>query len=165
MITTFEEWLNGIIQAGELCSDYENKVNKAVSNKRLMDIVLDANGVSYLCEMSNKGFKLPYEVITGRFNNFINGKYVSSHSRRGGIGYTSEMFCRHNGKITARTTLLVLLGCDCNVVVPNNHIVRIYADENTSLDVKCGLNSKAIVEYWSSDLKVNTDQIEYIRHE
>lgn len=165
MITTFEEWLNGIIQAGELCSDYENKVNKAVSNKRLMDIVLDANGVSYLCEMSNKGFKLPYEVITGRFNNFINGKYVSSHSMKGKSGYTSEMFCQYKGQINARTTLLVLLGCECDVIVPDNKIVMIYADENTAFDVKCGKNSKAIVEYWSSDTKVNTDQIKYIRHE
>lgn len=153
MITTFEDWIKQIIGANELCSDYQEKVSKALSNKQLMDIVLDANGVSYLCQMQSKGFALPYEVITRRFGSFINGKYVSEHKNEKGNGYTSKIYCCHRGEIEGNTTLLTLLGCDCMVNVKENHILTVYSDKNTQLSVKCPSSSRVIVHYWGEEPK------------
>lgn len=58
----FSEWINKIIESGLLCEAYTDKVEEAKSKKRLMDIVLDSNGQSYLCEMQAKGMALPYET-------------------------------------------------------------------------------------------------------
>lgn len=148
MIKTFENWIKEIVDAGELCKDYQLLVGKAISNKQLFDIACDSNGASYLCQMESKGHALPYEVITSRFRSFINGRYVSEHKGKNGNTYTSKVYCCFNGKIKADTTLLTILGCKCDLIVEENHIIQIYADKNTELSISCPKSSKAIVHYW-----------------
>lgn len=151
MITTFEDWIKKIVTADELCASYYDKVNKSVSNKGLMDIVTDANGMQFLPQMEAKGMPLPYEVITSRFGSFINGRYIAEHKTDKGNGYTSAIYCCFQGNINAETTLLTLLGCDCSVLVKDNHIIQIYCDKNTELNICCPSTSKAIVHYWGKE--------------
>lgn len=152
MIKTFEDWIKSIVNAGELCKDYQGLVGDAISNKQLFDIACDANGISYLCDMDSKGYTLPYEVISERFKSFINGRYISEHKNKKGNSYTSKIYCCFNGKIKGDTTLISLLGCKCDVTVGNNHIIQIYADKNTELNVICPKTSKAIVHYWGDKI-------------
>lgn len=153
MINTFEDWIKSIENANELCAEYKDKVSRAFSNKQLMDIVTDANGVSYLCEMEAKGFALPYEVITKRFGSFINGKYIAEHKNDKGNGYTSAIYCCYQGEVDGNTTLLTLLGCDCTIHVKENHIMTIYADKNAEVSVKCPSSSRVMIHYWGKEPK------------
>lgn len=151
MITTFEQWIERIVSCDDLCASYYEKVNKSVSNKALMDIVTDANGMSFLPQMEAKGTPLPYEVITKRFGSFINGRYIAEHKTEKSRSYTSAIYCCFQGNINAETTLLTLLGCDCSVLVKDNHIIQIYCDKNTELEICCPSTSKAIVHYWGKE--------------
>lgn len=148
MIKTFEEWIDKVVLADELCANYYEKVTKAVSNKRLADLATDANGMTYLCEMEAKGLALPYEVITSRFGNFINGKYIAEHINETGGKYTSAIYCCYKGEIKGDITLLTLLGCDATIYVEENSIMQIYLDKNSKAKIVCPLNSKALVFYW-----------------
>lgn len=154
MINTFEDWVKDIVSSHKLCDEYLAKVDKSMSNKQLMDIVTDANGMSYLCEMRHEKHPLPYSVITSRFKPFINGHYVARHTEpQSGGEYDSKLYCQYTDDIVGDTTLLTLLGCKCNVLVDENHIIQIYLDECTSANISCPLNSKAIVHYWGKKPK------------
>lgn len=164
MIKDFEQWIKMIVDADELCANYYDKVNKALSNKQLVDIALDSNGASYLCEMQSKGLALPYDIITSRFGNFINGKYTSEHKNDKGNGYTSAIYCKYDGNINAETTILTLLGCDCSVLVNNNNVIEVYADKNTDLYICCPNTSLAIVHYWGKEPEYSGN-VELIKEE
>ena len=103
-----------------LCGEYKAKWDGARDREDLMDIALDSNGVEWICQMANMGV-LSKETVLSDFGEYINGKYV----RKKG-GYTSELYAYYNGTITMRTTLLVVMGGDVEVIVPEYHVVRIY---------------------------------------
>lgn len=153
MITSFEQWIEKIVSTDNLCSDYYEKVKQSLSNKQLVDIVTDANGMSYLCEMDSKGISLPYEIITKRFSSFINGRHVYKHKSSSGGEYTSVIYCCFNDDIKANTTLITLLGCDCKIFIDDNHFVKIYLDKNCNSMIECPPTSKAIVYYWGKEPK------------
>lgn len=167
MINTFEDWIEEILNANKLCSEYKDKVDKAMSNKRLVDIVLDSNGVSYLCEMEEKGIPLPYEVITSRFSSYINGKYVAEHKTENGKEYTSSIYCCYSGDINGDTTLMTVLGSNCNIYVNPNHIIQIYVDRNSKVFIDCPKGSKAIVRYYGEKptFKGNVELINKVLNE
>lgn len=162
-MNTFEDWIKKIVNANKLCASYYNKVNKSMSNKQLMDIVTDSNGMTYLCEMQAKGFPLPYEVITSRFSSFINGRYTAEHNSKNGRLYTSQIYCCYQGKIEMKDTLLTLLGCTCSVYVAENHICQIYLDKNCDVIIACPSSSKAIVHYWGNREPEYSGNVELIK--
>lgn len=162
-MNTFEEWIQKLTCADELCASYYDKVKKSMSNKQLVDIVTDANGMTYLCEMQAKGIPLPYEVITSRFSSFINGRYVAEHKNDKGNGYTSQIYCCYQGKIEMKETLLTLLGCTCSVYVAENHICQIYLDKNCDVIIACPSSSKAIVHYWGDKEPEYSGNVEFVK--
>lgn len=159
MSETFEDWISKISGSGSLCAEYKNKVDAAQSNKQLVDIVMDANGMSYLPEMISKGMPLPYDVIKNRFAPFINGRYIGHTTNSKGHEYTSAIYCGYTGDINnAGTTLLTLLGCSCVVNVSNNSYIHIYVDGHSKVQVNCPKTSHAIVEKWdSAEVSVSGD--------
>lgn len=144
----FEDWIKKIIDSGNLCEGYTEKVSEAESNRKLMDIVLDANGISYLCEMQKKGIPLPYEIINTRFGAYINGRYKAQFANDKGNGYTSSLYCATTEDVVIDTTIACLLGCTCKVSIPPNAFVRLYCDKNCDLIIDCPASSKLIVDYW-----------------
>lgn len=163
----FKDWINEVIESGNLCSHYTEKVQDAASKKRLMDLVLDANGVSYLQEMQAKGMGLAYETILTEFKSYINGRYIAEFKNEKENGYSSSIFCCYfeSDTIEVTTTLVSLLGCKSKVKIANNDFVRIYADKNCELDIICPSSSRCIVEYWhGAKISVidNSDKVELI---
>ena len=75
----FKEWLNKVIETGNLCSSYKDKALDAKSKKALIDLCLDSNGVSYLMEMESKGISLSYETILSEFKSYLNGRYIAEY--------------------------------------------------------------------------------------
>lgn len=168
----FKEWLDRIIDAGLLCGAYQSKTLDAKSKKHLMDIVLDANGLSYLCEMQSKGYALPYETILREFGNYVNGRYVAEYRNEKGNGYTSTIYCCYaeSDEIHISTTCTTILGCKSKVVVAPYDYVQIYADKECELDIICGTMAKVKIDYWRG-AKINvvksdeSNRVELKEHE
>lgn len=170
MCMDFNEWLCKVKSRGLLCGAYSEKVDNAKSKKYIMDLALDANGASYLCEMDSKGYPLPYEVILKFFSSYVNGRYVSEHKNDKGNGYTSCIYCCYSesDSIEINTTLTTLLGCSANVYIKDNDFCKIYADKNCNLRIHCPITSRCIVEYWKGANIVvldNCDKVELIENE
>lgn len=165
MTKTFDDWINEIFNNGLLCAEYKDKVDDAKSNKQLVDIVMDANGMSYLPEMLSKGIPLSYEIIRKRFSSFINGRYVGQIKGKSGHEYTSAIYCKYVGDIdNADMTLLTLLGCSCVVNVSDNVFIHIYADSNSTVQVNCPTSATAIIEYWGNAEISTSGRVKQISH-
>lgn len=162
-MNTFEEWVRRIVDADELCASYYKKVSKAMSNKQLIDISMDSNGMSYLCEMEQKGLDLPYQIIMNRFRPFINGQYVSEHKTKGGDTYTSAIYCCYNDDIVANTTLLTVLGVEANICVSKNNCCTIYVDKHSKVTITCPVGSCADVYYWCDEEPDYSGNVKLIR--
>lgn len=166
----FNEWLCKLRGNNLLCASYSEKVDVAKSKKQLMDIVLDANGSTYLCEMDSKGFPLPYEVILKSFSSYINGRYIAEYKNDKDNGYTSTIYCCYSesDRIDINTTLTTLLGCVSSVYINEWDFCRIYADKNCDLKIYCPPTSRCIIEYWKGakiEVMGNYDKVELIENE
>lgn len=104
-----------------LCAEYTEKWDSCHSNKQIMDMALGVKGVDYLCDTIAKGWGISPDVICSRFGSFINGKYIS-HQK----GYTSKMYCKFDGNITADTTIVTLIDSVVVLNVPNTSICEVY---------------------------------------
>lgn len=152
---TFRDWINKVMSAGLLCGDYTDRVNSAFSKKQLADIGLDANGISYVCRMAQKGYPLPYETLLKEFKSFINGKYVcESKPDDRGYTYKTEMYVCYDGFIDVRTTAIALLGCKARLNLKEFAVTDVHVDENCEIEIECPLSSRCRV-YLYGDAKVN----------
>lgn len=158
---SYVDWINDINHHGLICPKYADKVYKAKSKKQIMDILLDANGVSFIQSIAEKNYIIPYDVITYHFGNYINGKYIANHTT-----YTSCMFVNQNNTdITINTTLVALLNCrQSNINIVKNHSTIIYCDKNCILNIECPENSKCKVFVWGNAIiNSNNNNIKIIR--
>lgn len=148
----FNEWLNSVIGAGLLCGNYRDKALNAQSKINLMNIVLDANGASYLCETQSKGFALPYETITKEFKSYINGRYIAEYKNDKGNGYTSTIYCCYcdSDDVHIKTTSTTFLGCKTTIHIKPYDFVQIYADSNCELKIICPESSRVKLDYWGN---------------
>lgn len=145
-----QDWLNGLIDKGLVCDEYTKKVVDASSKAQLINVLLDANGISFLCEMDAKGYPLPYETILKEFPRFANGNYVAVYKNAKGNGYDSCFYCCYTDStlVEVNTTQTLLLGCTLDVRIKENDFVRLYVDKNCSVKVHCPKSSKCILTYW-----------------
>lgn len=152
-----KEWLDTIIEKGVLCDGYKEKVQKALNKKDMMDIVLDANGVSWIPEQIAKGRCVSYKAMYKEFWPFLNGRYKAKFQQETGE-YTSSMYVGiHNerdlsgvlfGNVFVDTTLCVLLDIQGDVEIAKNHVAKIYLDQNCDVRIIVPETSKCIVYYF-----------------
>lgn len=144
----FTDWLNELEERGLLCEDYSSRIAKAKSKRQLVDLGLDANGISYLCEMQQKGCPLPYETILSEFKNFINGNYIfESEPNDNGATYTCELYCCYSSDdhVDVRTTAITFLGCVARIILNPNSVSKIYLDTNCKVEIICPPSAKSQV--------------------
>lgn len=141
-----KDWLDTIIEKGVLCDEYKEKVQKALNKKELMDIVLDANGVSWIPEQIAKGRCVSYEAMHKEFWPFLNGRYKAKFQQETGE-YTSSMYV-NIGNIVVDTTLCCLLDIQGDVEIAKNHVAKIYLDQNCDVRIIVPETSKCIVYYF-----------------
>lgn len=163
---TFKEWLSFVLDKGLICERYLPMVGAARSRKQFMDVVLDANGMAFLCDMRLQGYELPYETIESEFRAYLNGRYIHSKASASG-NYTATMYCGVYvpSEITINTTLTGLFGCHCIVNVPNNVSCQIYVDSNSDIELHIPPTSKCYMEVWRGGSCVHTGGGDvYIKH-
>lgn len=146
---TFKEWLNIVLDKGLICERYLPAVDAARSRKQFMDVVLDVNGMAFLCDMRLQGYGLPYETIESEFRAYLNGRYIHAKPSASG-SYTSSMYCGVDmpAEITVNTTLTGLFNCNCIVNVSDNTICQIYVDSNSNIELHVPSTSKCYIEVW-----------------
>lgn len=151
----FKEWLSSILDTSKICDEYNDKVKNAQSKKQMMDIVLDSNGLPYMCQMSHIGQGLPYDVITKEFAPFINGAYIGYFNGQSGCQYSGSIYCglKDGSSVVVETTATCFLGCKCDVFIQDYDFVQIYADDNCELTIHCSERGKCYVDYWG-DAKI-----------
>lgn len=133
-----------------LCDEYARIWDGCKSKRQLMDMALGAKGVDYICDTIAKGWGISPEELEARFAPFINGRYVSEQK-----GYSSKMYCRYSGEITADTTLLCLIDTDASVYLPDNTIVEIYITGKSSVTLHGGNGRCACICYGKpSDISI-----------
>ena len=118
-----------------LCEEYRTLWDNADNVEKLMDIAMSANGAEFIAASSNTEWGLTTEYIQNKFPTFINGKYIHRHKK----GYTSEMYAGHDGRIYARTTVLVIIGCKAEIYVPKGQYTNIFIDKDSinATSVEC----------------------------
>lgn len=145
-----QEWLNTLLEKGLVCEQYAQKIECASSKAQLINLLLDANGASFLCEMDAKGFPLPYETILRDFNRFVNGNYIASYQNSKGNGYTSSFYCCYieKDKLEINTTQTLLFCCTLDVFIKENDFVKLFLDKRCDVRVHCPKSARCIVHYW-----------------
>lgn len=115
----------------DMCEEYYAKWDDCHNNKQLMDMAHGAAAVDFLCYSIAQGWGIDPEYFADRFKHFLNGKYISRQN-----GYTSKMYCRFKGKITANTTLVTLIDCEVDdLFVPLYGICEIYCTGKCKIKV------------------------------
>lgn len=109
-----------------LCEQYTSKWGSAKSKKQLIDLALDANGLSYVATAITKSYGLTAEYISNSFSPFINGKYIREKD-----GYTSALYCfcadkRDLAEIVASTTAVLVIGFKGTIRIPKNRICELH---------------------------------------
>lgn len=146
---TFKEWLNIVLDKGLICERYLPAVDTARSRKQFMDVVLDVNGMSFLCDMREKGYGLPYNVMCDEFRAYLNGRYI--HIKNALVrGYTVSMYCRVEApsEITINTTLTGIFCCSCSIHVPANTHCQLIVDGSSVVNITVGDGGKCYVDLW-----------------
>lgn len=140
-------------RSGGVCSDYMRKLSVCERKEDLYRVLCDVNGGEWLFEKHAKNVSLPLDDFCKEYHNFLDGKRTMEYPD----GYTSKMYCRHDGvEIVADTTLLWLLECrDVTVMVPKNAFPTIVLSRGSSATVDMTEGFKANVERYG-DSKFNT---------
>lgn len=94
-----------------LCKEYTAKVNNAGSKKQLVDVAMDANGLSWICSSIARGWGLSPEYISQNYAPFLNGRYVFD-----GNGYSSTIYCQNN-HVNVNTTAAAIIDCQGTINV------------------------------------------------
>ena len=110
-----EEWIEDIYNKRFLCEEYYFLFKRAKSDKDIIDIVLDANGVFFLPKMARLGHPLPEDAIIPRFESYINGNYNPIYQSPMGGKFSSSIFCGFIGGIERLTTQMCILYSNCNI--------------------------------------------------
>lgn len=125
MDDTMNKFLRNAKNLG-LCAEYTDKWTSAKSKKQLMDICLDANGISYVANAVAQGWGLSPEYICREFAPFNNGKFIRDKD-----GYTSAMYCSCGkggdlAEIYVTTTALLAIDFIGTIVIPKNRICEMH---------------------------------------
>jgi len=124
-----------------ICEPYLKRWNEATSKEDLMNIALDINGVDFLAISTAEGWGLPVDYIKQNFGNYINGKW-----QRQGRGYTSELYVGYKASITQRSTITLLIGCNCKFYTPKYHVCSLFVSGKSHVTV-CGRGKCTVTTY------------------
>lgn len=136
-----EEYKGNIRIHGMMCGQYGEALDSYASNKQLADIAMGVQAFDTICISTSEGWGISSNFFHTRLKNFINGKYISKQK-----GYTSKLYCEYNGDITSDTTVMLLINCNANIVIPNCYISEIYCVGKCKINV-CGAGRVAFICY------------------
>ena len=130
MIKMVEQYVSRSENRTPVCEKFREMLKEARSMKGVFDIALRTEGIEFICKSVEEGWSPTKQEIWDNFKPYLNGKYV--HDGK----YSSVMYCGFKGKVFCDKTVMCLLWCDAEIVVPKNRICMIYvAGEGSTVRV------------------------------
>lgn len=135
-------WLEQQIRNGLVCRDYTKKVAMAENRYDLSKILFDVNGLELLPSLKLKGIDIPTEDLLSEYGRYLNG-YKHYYN-----GYSSTMYVRNTESIITSTTLLGLVECKCEIIIPKNNFPRLIVDKDCELTISMHPTSRLRMEVY-----------------
>lgn len=134
----------------DVCDGYRERLKGASTLKDVMDILMDANGIEWLCFQSQFLKLDSRDVLLRLAPAFINGRHVASYVNEKGNGYTTAIFVGEKGEkardVEVDSTIACFMRMSAHVYIRKNSFVRIYADKDSAItlhlakDARCEVN-------------------------
>lgn len=136
-------WIDNMERSGQVCPDYMRRLSLCTSRRDTYRVLCDANGGSWLFGLHARRVPLPIDAFMEEFKAYINGGEPAEYPG----GWTSRLFCRHSGPVTADTTLLYLLECpSVQVTVPKNAYPSVILSRGTHAEIAMMPGSRLNIE-------------------
>lgn len=145
-MSTFQDFIEK--SKVNLCKEYTDKLNRAGSKKAMLDLALDANGLSWTAEAIAKG-ELSVDTIANDFKPFLNGRYI-----RVANGYSSALYCDIDSEITITTTCALIVDYKGTIRI-DRPIAELYL-ANSDVTILANKGCKVNVYLYNSSV-VNND--------
>lgn len=131
MINTLSELKRRSLALG-LCDRYRGEWDACASDRELFDMATDINGLGYIADATTFrwGGSFDTDYIARRFAGYINGAY-----RRDKDGYSTALYCNHEGTIRVGTTVVCILGCKGTVIVPYGSYASIIVGAGSDIHI------------------------------
>lgn len=107
MIKSVESFFERAKANTPACKEYSLKIMHAKSKLEVFKAGLEIQSIEFLCKAIDEGWGMTSDEICADFAPYINGKCVYDEK------YTSELYCRFDGTIKAKSTVYCLIDCDC----------------------------------------------------
>lgn len=111
MLKSVESFLSRAHANTPACKEYLLKVNHAGSKAELFSVALEMQSLEFMCKAMSEGWGMTADEICRDFAPYINGEYVYEGK------YTSELYCRHKGKVVGKSTVFCFIECDVELVL------------------------------------------------
>lgn len=114
-----------------ICKEWGGAWDAATTREELFNVALSAQGVEYIAASILGGWGLSVGFLTEAFGDYING-----NRQRSADGYTSELYAGHRQPVEQRSTLILMVGCECVFHVPKGHACQLYVCGDSSVTVR-----------------------------
>lgn len=105
---------------GMMCAKYDEIWRNCKSKKQLFDMAVSAQGSETLCCAIANGWGLDIDYVKQKYKAYINDRYISEQD-----GYTSKMYIGFFEPMIVTTTLVIIIGCDGTLEIPNNCVCEV----------------------------------------
>lgn len=143
---TVEEWVKSVSRNGGVCQPYMRKIAAASNKTEMFRVLCDVNGGAWLFDLHSEGIQLPIEQFLKEYGAYVNGAKTVEYPS----GYTSNFYCRYNGRlVVADTTIVYLLECkDAKVNVPMNKYPTVVLSHGSSAEIAMCAGSRLNIELY-----------------
>lgn len=115
-----------------LCDEYKTKWDSASNKSDLITMALDAKGIDFMADSISNGWGVSTDFLKKKFPEYANGTVVKNPN-----GYTSSMFVESKNGIDIKTTLVLLVSCNCDAKVPKEVMTNLYICGHSNVNVAC----------------------------
>lgn len=105
---------------GMMCAKYDEIWRNCNSKKQLFDMAVSAQGSETFCYAIANGWGIDLDFVKDKYKAYINDGYISEQD-----GYTSKMYVRFFEPMIATTTLVIVIGCDSSIEIPDNMVCEV----------------------------------------
>lgn len=130
-----------------LCGRYKDLWDACKTEKDLMDLVLDSNGIEFLADAMAFGWGVSFEYLEESvFRNYVHGQYLRNKD-----GYTSTMYVNPKCEFVLTATINLVVG-GCSVIHnQSGNICKLYICKTSNVTIK---NDGVLELYCYGDVNV-----------
>ncbi|MCF0201754.1 MAG: hypothetical protein HUK08_00175 [Bacteroidaceae bacterium] len=115
-----------------LCDVYSAKWDACTTRQELFDVATDVNGMGFIADVCSFGWGGTFDTdyLAETYSEFINGRYTRSSG-----GYTTQLWCNHDGGITVSSALTCVLNCKGVIIVPMGFVCSLVIADRSDVQI------------------------------